>query len=352
MDPTLAELITTAFTGGASDVFLTEGERPRVRKDGDVITAHGEPVSRQAIAGLWDACKLDPEGVLDGDASLVVSKVGRLRLNAYQTLGRLAVVLRPIKSEIPGFGELGLPEELLADWLGHRSGLILVCGPTGSGKSTTVAACLDWINRHHARHIVTIEDPIEYLFRNGTSFFSQREVHRDTGDFDTALRQALRQNPDVIFFGEIRDAPSALAALRAAETGHLVISTLHGSGVSGVPIAMERLTRMLGNEISGTANLLAQQLIGVVAQQLLPRINGGLVAILEYFENVGVTRKWIGEGRFAELRDHVDQADGSRACPFLRYLVAAAQQNIIDPDTARAACDRPQDFDRALRGFS
>ncbi|MCU0796387.1 MAG: Flp pilus assembly complex ATPase component TadA [Akkermansiaceae bacterium] len=346
------ELLRTAFTGGASDVFLVEGESPRVRKDGDVIGAFGGILERGTIAEIWTQCGIDPKTTLDADASFVVPGLGRLRLNAYRTLGRLGLVLRPIKSDIPSFDELGLPGDLLSSWLTKRSGLILVCGPTGSGKSTSVAACLEWINTHQSRHIVTIEDPIEYLYSNKKSFFSQREVSRDTGDFDTALRQALRQNPDVIFFGEIRDADSALAALRAAETGHLVISTLHGSGVAGVPVAMERLSRMISQEITGTTHLLARQLVGVLAQQLLPRLDGGLVAILEYFENAAVTRKLISEGAYSEIRDHLDKSDGSKSCPFLRYLVAATKQNIIDIDTARAACDRPQDFERALRGIS
>jgi len=273
-------------------------------------------------------------------------------MNVYRTLGRLAAVLRPVKVEAPSFEELGLPEDLLKKWISRRSGLILITGPTGSGKSTTVAACLDWINRNYSRHIVTIEDPIEYLFENDKSYFSQREVNRDTGDFDIALRQALRQNPDVIFFGEIRDPESALAALRASETGHLVISTLHGSGVAGVPTSLERVNRMLASHSTNTPGLLSQQIIGIMSQQLLPRLNGGLVAVLEYFSNVGVTRKWISQGKFDELRDHINRSQDDDSCPFLRYLVAAVNQNIVDPQTARASCDRPQDLDRALRGIS
>jgi pilus retraction protein PilT len=349
----LHSLIENAFTGGASDVFLTEGERPRVRGDGEIIIAHGGPVERETIAGIWEACGFDPAATKDGDASLPVEGIGRLRVNAYRTLGRLAVAMRPIKRDTPSFEELGLPGGLLSSWMTRRSGLVIVCGPTGSGKSTTIAACLEWVNRHQARHVVTIEDPIEFLFENRRSLFSQREVRRDTDDFAAALRAALRQNPDIIFFGEIRDAETAHAALRAAETGHLVISTLHGSGVAGVPTALERLNRILSDtSTAAAASLLAHQLVGVLAQQLLPRIDGGVVAVLEYFQNEAATRQWIEESRFEPLKDHLNKADETSGCSFLRYLVAATRQGIIDPDIARSATDRPHDFDRAMRGIS
>jgi twitching motility protein PilT len=200
---------------------------------------------------------------------------------------------------------------------------------------------------------VTVEDPIEYLFENDRSWFSQREVKRDTESFHVALRAALRQNPDIILFGEIRDAESAFAALRAAETGHLVISTLHGSGVAGVPVAMERLNRIMSDAIdSGALNLLSHQLIGAIAQQLLPRIDGGVVAVLEYFQNEAITRKYLAEANYADLKDHLNKCDESVGASFLRYLISATRQGIIDPAVARSATDRPQDFDRAMRGIS
>lgn len=353
MNPDIKSLLENAFVGGASDVFLMEGEKPRVRTSGEVITAHGGTVKKEDIEFIWRACGYDPANVCDGDSSIIVEGAGRLRTNLYRSLGRLAVALRPIKKEIPSFEELGLPGSLLASWMERRSGLVVVCGPTGSGKSTTIASCLQWVNRNQARHIVTIEDPIEYLFENDRAWFSQREVRKDTENFSVALRAALRQNPDIILFGEIRDAESAFTALRAAETGHLVISTLHGSGVAGVPTAMERLNRILSDTNStGAASLLAHQLIGAIAQQLLPRIDGGVVAVLEYFQNEGATRKWMEEGKYDELKDHLNKGDQASACSFLRYLIAATNQGIIDPVTARSATDRPQDFDRAMRGIS
>lgn len=353
MNPEIQSLLENAFTGGASDVFLMEGERPRVRSDGEVIIAHGGVVKKEDIEHIWRVCGYDPATTNDGDSSIHVEGAGRLRTNMYKSLGRVAVALRPIKKEIPSFEQLGLPGGILSSWMERRSGLIIVCGPTGSGKSTTIASCLQWVNQHQARHVVTVEDPIEYLFENDRAWFSQREVRRDTENFNVALRAALRQNPDIILFGEIRDPESAFAALRAAETGHLVISTLHGSGVAGVPVAMERLNRILSDSGSGgAASLLSHQLIGAIAQQLLPRINGGVVAVLEYFQNEGATRKWIEEGNYAELKDYLNKSDESAGCSFLRYLIAATRQGIIDPVTARSATDRPQDFDRAMRGIS
>lgn len=353
MSPEIHALIQNAFTGGASDVFLIEGERPRVRGDGEIIIAHGGPITTEQVADIWRSCGMNPDTDNDGDSSFELEDVGRLRVNGYRTLGRLGVVMRPIKKVIPSFEELGLPGPLLASWMERRSGLILVCGPTGSGKSTTIASCLEWVNRNQPRHIVTVEDPIEYLFENDRAWFSQRELKRDTESFHVALRAALRQNPDIILFGEIRDAESAFSALRAAETGHLVISTLHGSGVAGIPVAMERLNRIMSDSVdTGALSLLSHQLIGAIAQQLLPRIDGGVVAVLEYFQNEAITRKYLAEANYADLKDHLNKCDESVGASFLRYLISATRQGIIDPAVARSATDRPQDFDRAMRGIS
>lgn len=350
MNPAVHDLLATAFSGGASDVFLIEGERPRVRTDGDLVTAHGKPLERGELEVLWRRAGFDPGADLDHDGSLAIDGLGRLRANGYRSLGRLALALRPLKLGVPGFDELGLPGALLSRWMERRSGLILVTGPTGAGKSTTIASCLQWLNANHRRHVVTIEDPIEYLFANDQCYFSQREVRQDTDDFPSGLRSALRQSPDVIFLGEVRDAETAGTALRAAETGHLVVTTLHSSGAVE---SLDRLGRLVSSSVeSGTGALLAQQLVGILSQQLLPGINGGLHAILEYFENAGATRRWISESRMTDLQDHLDKGDGESEVSFLRYLVAAARQSVVDPEVARAACDRPQDFDRAMRGIS
>ncbi|RYZ15558.1 MAG: type IV pili twitching motility protein PilT, partial [Myxococcaceae bacterium] len=228
-------------------------------------------------------------------------------------------------------------------------GLVLITGPTGSGKSTTVASCLDWINRHQRRHIVTLEDPIEFLFTNDQSLFSQREIRQDSLNFSEGLRAALRQSPDVLFLGEIRDAETAVTALHAAETGHLVISTLHSSSVVET---LDRFANLLRGESEGALSLLSSQLIGIVSQQLLPRAGGGLFLAVEYMQNEAATRRWIQESRFTELQDHLLKSGNANNCSLLRYLVAAVQEGYLEADVARGACARPQDFDRAMRGIT
>lgn len=219
-------------------------------------------------------------------------------MNLYHTLGRLAAVLRPIREDIQGLTKLAMPAELLQFWMSRGNGLVLVTGPTGSGKSTTVAACLNWLNDNHAKHIVTLEDPIEFLFRNEKSLFSQREIRLDTDDFATALRSAMRQSPDVIFLGEIRDSETALTALQAAETGHLVVSTMHSGGVVET---IDRFINLVGGGGEGAVQMLAAQLVGVISQRLLPKYGGGLFPTLEYFQTQRGAARAAGGGSGAGL---------------------------------------------------
>lgn len=345
----LPTLVRQAFADRATDVFLIEGEPPRVRREGEIVIADEIPLTRADIAALWTACGANPDSEGEADASWQPpGSTDRTRVNLYHTLGRLAAVLRPIRSDIPDLTSLGLPAALLESWMIRKNGLILITGPTGSGKSTTVASCLQWLNQHLARHIVTLEDPIEYLFHNDRALFSQREIRQDSATFASALRAALRQSPDILFLGEIRDAETALTALHAAETGHLVLSTLHSSSVTET---LERFSHLLGHGNAGALQLLATQLVGILSQQLLPRLGGGLFAALEYLQNEAATRRWILENRLADLQDLLQKGDGATNCSRLDYLVAAARQGFVDPDIARAACPRPQDFDRAMRGI-
>ncbi len=349
MDNALHQLIRVAFEDDASDVFLVENEPPRIRREGNLEILHPGPVPREVIEEFWKSCGVDHTAKAETDVSWQIPKGGRLRVNLYHTLGRLAAVLRPIRDVIPPLAELGLPAPLLESWMQRHQGLILVTGPTGSGKSTTVASCLDWINHNLCRHIVTLEDPIEYLFTDDLSLFSQREIFHDSENFATGLRSALRQSPDVLFLGEIRDHETAVTALHSAATGHLVISTLHSGSIMET---LDRFCHLLGPETAGAFNLLASQLVGVIAQQLLPRRGGGLFPALEYMQNEAATRRWILENRLSEIQDHLQKSTADTNCSLLEYLVASVRQGYVEEDVARSACSRPQDFDRAMRGIS
>ena len=182
-------------------------------------------------------------------------------------MGRLGAVLRRIKTTVPALNTLGVPDWLLTRWGAREHGLILVTGPTGSGKSTTIASLLQWMNENLSRHVVTIEDPVEYHFASDRCHFTQRQIGRDTGTFGTGLRSALRQAPDVIFVGEIRDHETALTALQASETGHLVLSTMHSERIADT---MERYLNLFpAEDAKHGVNLLANQLSGVLCQKLV-----------------------------------------------------------------------------------
>ncbi|NWK56877.1 PilT/PilU family type 4a pilus ATPase [Verrucomicrobiaceae bacterium N1E253] len=350
MHALIDRLAEKAFESGATDLFLSEGEVPRIRLD-NVITPLDHPaVPRETMETFWRSCHADPETTTEKDISHVIPEGKRLRVNLYRSLGLLAAVLRPIKNEIPSLTELGLPENLITQWFNQNAGFILVTGPTGSGKSTTVASALQWVNHHLTKHIVTIEDPIEYLFANQHSYFSQRELHADTPSFGSALRASMRQSPDIIFVGEIRDEETAKVCLQAAETGHLVVATLHSSGVTD---SLERLSNLFpAEERSGLLKLLSQHLTGILSQQLLPRSEEGLFLAIEHLQNEAGTRKWIEEANLAEISDHMNRGDNAANCSFVRYLVAASEQGFISAEVARKASPNAQDFDRFLRGIS
>lgn len=347
-DEPLIHLLRNALENGANDIFLMEEEPPRGRIGGDLRLLDSDPLPGHVIRDFWHLCGIDPEEKTEADLSWVIPGGNRLRLNLYRSLGRLAVVARPINASVPAMEQLGLPAPLITSWLQRRHGLVLVTGPTGSGKSTTLASALDWTNRNLSRHIVTLEDPIEYVFQNDRAYFSQREMRLDAEHFAAGLRSALRQSPDIILIGEIRDTETAVAALQAAETGHLVLSTLHASSVVET---LDRLRNLIDSQ-NGALSLLSNHLIGIISQQLLPRTDGGLIAALEYFQNEAATRRWILECRLTELQDHLQKITSNTQCSMLNYLVAATQQGHLDPELARTACARPMDFDRALRGIT
>jgi twitching motility protein PilT len=342
-------LCCLATRHGASDVFLHADRPPQFRINGELMLIGDAPVHAEELESLWLQCGTTLD-VLDYDGSYVASDGNRFRVNLFRTLFRRGAVLRPIKTVVPTMESLGAPTELLASWLTRPFGLILVSGPTGAGKSTTLAACLEWLNQNYPRHIVTIEDPIEYLFTPVKCLFTQREVSSDTSTFAEGLRRSLRQSPDVILLGEIRDRESAITALQAAETGHVVLASLHSSNVLD---SLERLTRLFDvAEREGVYALLSQQVIGILSQKLVPSLSGGRALVVEHFENQAITRKWIAEGKFRDLADFLAKGDNPRNVTFLQSLVTMIQSERISEATGLQAATNTRELERRLRGIN
>ena len=334
---------------GASDLYLHADRPPQYRINGELVPTGDGVVLGDELESLWKQCGAPPNA-LDFDGSYIASDGNRFRVNLFQTLYKRGAVLRPIKTVIPGIETLGVPADLLASWVTRPFGLVLVTGPTGAGKSTTIAACLDWLNQNYHRHIVTIEDPIEYLFTPSKCLFTQREVSSDTSSFAEGLRRSLRQSPDVILLGEIRDSASAITALQAAETGHLVLATLHSSNVLD---SLERLSRLFDiAEREGVFQLLSQQLVGILCQKLVPAADGGRLVVVEHFENQAVTRKWIAEGKFRELADFLAKGDNPANVTFLQSLVTLIQADRITEATGLQMAPNPRELQRRLRGIN
>ena len=282
---TLMELLKKAKEAGASDIFIVSGQPLSYKADGSIVPVDDEKVMPPtARALLEDAYRLAGrdmeifERTGDDDFALSVPELSRLRVSAYHQRGSDAAVIRLIAFGIPDHWAFGIPESVMsiAD---NTKGLVLVTGPAGNGKSTTLACVVDRINKTRSGHIITIEEPIEYLYRNDKSIISQREVPLDTRDYVTALRACLRQAPDVILLGEMRDYETIKTAMTAAETGHVVFSTLHTVG------AVNTINRIIDifppNQQYQIRSQLAMQLKTVVSQQLLPTVDGRMVPAFE-----------------------------------------------------------------------
>ena len=345
----LESLCESCLQAGASDLFLREGAIPFVRLGDQLLPLESVPASEDLLGHLWSVCGAEPDAT-DHDASLVIRSGLRFRVNLHRQLGVRGAVLRNIKTQIPTMEELGLPTELLQKWFTRPSGLILVTGSTGTGKSTTLAAGLEWLNQTATRHIITIEDPVEYLFQENLCRFTQREVGADTPSFAEGLRRALRQSPDIILLGEIRDSVSASTALQAAETGHLVLASVHSGSAAE---AVERLHRIFSPaEREDASALLAAQLVGVFTQQLVRGLSKKLFLVAEHFENQAATRQWIRNGGGTELVDFMQISQSPENRSMTTSLVQAFRDGHISMEEALAAAPMADEFRRAAMGIS
>ncbi len=350
----MIEILKGAIQRGASDIHIKAGDYIRARIKGELVPITKQQVppeqTRQLAQQLvpeWERKNVDK--LRDYDCSWGASGVGRFRVNIFRQRGSMGIIMRVIPIEIPTLEEMSLPP-ILARIADNNRGMVLVTGVTGSGKSTTLAAMLNHINETRAQHILTLEDPIEFLHKDKKSSLTQREVGTDTDSFNIGLRAALREDPDTVLVGEMRDTETIDIALKAAETGHLLLSTLHTQN------AVKTLSRIIAvfppEEQEMVRVRLSESIVAVVSQRLLPRKDGkGRIAAVEVMLATSTIRDLIMEPeRTDEIADLIAEGReqyGSQT--FDQHLADLVQSDLVDFQVAKAAASNPSDFELKMR---
>ena len=353
----MKEIIKAAVDRGASDLHIKAGDAFRARVHGKLV-----PLTKQAltpdqtkqialhlISNEDDKKRLDT--MTDYDCSWFADGIGRFRVNIMKQRGSFMIVMRVIPLDVPTFEKLRLPA-ILASVADAERGMILVTGVTGSGKSSTMAAMINYMNQKTNRHILTLENPIEFLHKDISSAITQREIGSDTSDFKQGLKSALRQDPDVIMIGEMRDAETIDTAMKAAETGHLLISTLHTADATAT---INRVMAMFPpGEQEVVRMRLAESLHAVVSQRLLPRADGkGRAVAAEVLINTPAVKDMIADGkRIGEIKDYMEASREQYGMQsFDQALADLVTSNTVTFHAAMAAASRPSDFELKLRMF-
>lgn len=337
----------------ASDLHLQVGLAPTLRIDGSLVPLSGYNVLDESAVEALVFAILDPDQqqILikdkEFDFSFAFGTLGRFRVNAFHERGNLAAALRLIPNEIKTVTQLGMPPVVM-DFANYARGLVLITGPTGSGKSTTLAALIDKINTERSNHIITIEDPIEFTHKSKKSVVVQREVHYDTYSFSAALRSSLRQDPDVVLIGEMRDLETISAAITIAETGHLVLGSLHTNS------AAQSIDRMIDvfppHQQPQIRAQLSNILMAVCSQRLIPAIGGGRAVAAEILLANPAVRNIIREGKSHQL-DAVIQTSADQGMQTMdRTLVSMVQSGTVTYDEARSFAVDVAEFERLMRG--
>lgn len=339
----MTQLLTFSVQQKASDLHISAGLPPMLRIDGDVRKINAPALdAAQTQALLYDVMndsqRKEFEANLEADFSFNLPNVARFRANIFKQDRGLGGVFRTIPSNILSLAELNAPN-ILTDIANQPRGLVLVTGPTGSGKSTTLAAMIDYINEHHYAHILTVEDPIEFVHNSKNALINQREVHRDTKSFANALRAALREDPDVILVGEMRDLETIRLALSAAETGHLVFGTLHTSSAAKT---IDRIIDVFpGNEKALVRSMLSESLRAVISQTLLKKQGGGRVAAHEIMMGTAAIRNLIREDKVPQMYSVMQTSAQFGMQTLDQALQKLVDQGIVDrSEAANKAANR------------
>jgi twitching motility protein PilT len=349
----LHSLLKFAVNMGASDVHVKSGHHATIRISGELFPVQVDPPTREQVEEIVRhmlpkhlEARLEREK--EADFSYIDPELGRFRVNVFFQRGLVAIAMRFVKVHVPSFQELNLPEQLATIASAER-GIILVCGTTGCGKSSTLAAMIQHINENEKCHIITLEDPIEYIFDDKQSIVEQREVGLDTLSFERALVHVMRQDPDVIMVGEMRDSQSFMAALAAADTGHLVMTTLHTT------TAYSAIGRILdffpAHERDQMRRQIAASLQAVVCQRLVPASAGGVVPAVEIMLNSPTVRKLIEENRLDKLSAAIETGTDEGMQTFNQALYKLVKAKMISEEEALSKASNPEALKMNFRGI-
>jgi len=350
----IKKLLKSVLAYGSSDLHLVVGSEPQIRIDKELRplnlpTLDAKEIETMAYSLIVDKQKKVFEEHNELDFSFELTGIGRFRANYYRTIHGIACAFRMIPIDIPTLEEYGNPP-IFKQLIKKEKGLILVTGPTGSGKSTTLASMLHEINLTERRHIITVEDPVEFVHKNIKSLFSQRDVGSDTASFAAALKYALRQDPDVILIGEMRDKETIGAALTAAETGHLVFGTLHTNSAPGT---INRIIDVFDGEEQGQIRAqLSASLIAVISQSLIPKVGGGKVATQEVLISNPAVANLIREDKVHQLYSQMQlNQKETHMTTQTQELIDFLQKNIITKENAIKNSNRPEELAKMIEGL-
>lgn len=347
----IQQLFKVMVDNGASDLHLTVGSSPAMRVSGDIVRVKvgsltPDDTKRLIYQILTEKQKAELEKNLELDFSFGIKGLARFRANVFYSKGSVAAVFRQIPSLIPDFEALGLPPILL-EMVNVSSGLFLVTGPTGSGKSTTLASIIDKLNTNSSSHIITLEDPIEFVHQHKMSLVNQREIGADTLNFTKGIKSLLRQDPDIVLVGELRDAETIEAALTIAETGHIVFGTLHTNSTIQT---INRIVNVFSHEQqSQIRSLLSFVLQGVIAQQLLPKVPKGRIAVQEILRITPAIRNLIREDKIQQIYSQMQIGqDETGMFTMNQNIKKVLDSGLITPETAMGFSNNPEELSRML----